>query len=154
MYERSLEFYMDAAIDEAKLALGKQETPVGAVIVLNEEIVGRGHNLCEATGDPTMHAEMIALREALERAGHWGLRDASIFVTLEPCPMCAGAIVLTAIRKLVYGAFDLKMGAVGTLYNVAEDDRLNHQLEVISGVREAECSQMLSEFFRNLRQGL
>lgn len=143
---------MGLALDEARAALVEKETPVGAIVMMGNDVIGRGHNRCEASGDPTQHAEMLALREAMAAVGNSALNEATMFVTLEPCPMCAGAIVLAMIKRLVFGAFDPKMGAAGTLYDIVEDDRLNHRVEVISGIRADESVGLLREFFRSLRK--
>ena len=143
--------YMELAIKEAKKALGIGEVPIGAIVIYNGEIVGRGYNLKEELQDPTAHAEMIAIREAAQRLGSWRLSDCQLFVTLEPCPMCIGAMLQARIKRLVYGAADEKGGATGSLYNLADDERFNHQIEVKSGVLAEESSQMLKEFFRSLR---
>lgn len=149
--EESLTGFMDMAIEEAQKAAAKGEVPVGAIIVHDDDIIGRGHNLCEETGSPLMHAEIIAMGEALATVDRWQLGAATMFVTLEPCPMCAGALVLIGLKRLVFGAFDPKMGAAGTLYDIVEDERLNHRLEVVSGIRAAQCEQMLLTFFQKLR---
>ena len=143
--------YMELAIKEAKKALGIGEVPIGAIVIYNGEIVGRGYNLKEELQDPTAHAEMIAIREAAQNLGSWRLPDCELYVTLEPCPMCIGAMIQARIKRLVYGAADEKGGATGSLYNLADDERFNHQIEVKSGVLAEESSQMLKEFFRSLR---
>jgi len=143
--------YMQAALHQADRAAAKGEVPVGAVVVAGGKIVGRGHNLRESRNDPTAHAELIALRQAARRLKSWRLSEATIYVSCEPCPMCAGAIVLARIRRLVYGCADPKAGAVRTLYRLLEDKRLNHRVEVVGGVLEPECQERLSAFFRRLR---
>ncbi len=142
---------MEAALAEAALARERDEVPVGAVVVLEGEIIGRGHNLRETSGDPTAHAEMVAIREASRHVGHWRLEDATMYVTLEPCAMCAGALVLARVRRLVFGARDPKAGACGSLMNIVQDPRLNHRLTVTEGVLESRCSEILREFFRRHR---
>jgi len=144
---------MQAALEEAHKALQSGEVPIGAVVVRNGEIIGRGYNQRETLRDPTAHAEMIAIRQAAERLGTWRLTGATLYVTLEPCPMCAGAIVHARISTLVYGADDPKAGAVSSLMNLVQDKRLNHCVaEVIAGIKEQECSELLRGFFRQLRE--
>lgn len=145
------EAFMREALAEARAAAGEGEVPVGAVIVLDGEIIGRGRNLRETTGDPTAHAEVVAIREAGGRLGHWRLEGATLYVTLEPCAMCAGAMVLARIQRLVFGARDPKAGAAGSLMDIVRDLRLNHRLDVTEGVLEAECGGILREFFRRRR---
>lgn len=144
--------YMKMALAEARKAYQRAEVPIGAVVVCNDQVVGRGFNLREQTQDPTSHAEMIALREAAANEASWRLEDCQLYVTLEPCPMCAGAILQSRIKRLVYGASDPKAGAVRSLYQLLDDDRFNHQVEVEAGVMEAESAQLLKDFFRELRQ--
>jgi len=146
------EKFMIAAIEEAGKAAAIGEVPIGAVVVRNGEIVGRGYNLRETQKDPTLHAEMIAIREASEKLGGWRLIGCTLYVTLEPCPMCAGAIVQSRIEQVVYGARDPKAGCAGTLMNLLEEPRFNHQVPVIEGVLAEECAQMLKDFFRGLRK--
>jgi len=146
------EKFMMAAIEEAGKAAAIGEVPIGAVVVRNGEIVGRGYNLRETQKDPTLHAEMIAIREASEKLGGWRLIGCTLYVTLEPCPMCAGAIVQSRIEQVVYGARDPKAGCAGTLMNLLEEPRFNHQVPVIEGVLAEECAQMLKDFFRSLRK--
>jgi len=143
--------WMREAILEARKAEALAEGPIGAVIDKDGAVVGRGHNLRESLRDPTAHAEMIAIREASRTLGAWRLTDCDLYVTLEPCPMCAGAVLQSRIRRLVYAAPDPKAGCCGTLMNLPEDGRFNHVTEVVSGVLKEECSAMLSEFFRRLR---
>jgi tRNA(adenine34) deaminase len=145
------ERWMEQAIREAEKAYEQGEVPVGAVIVYENAIIGRGHNLIETLQEPTAHAEMIAITAAAEYLKSRRLLDTAMYVTLEPCAMCAGAIVLARISQLVFGAADPKSGACGTLYNIVQDQRLNHQVEVIQGVLENKCAIILSDFFRNLR---
>jgi len=144
--------FMEEAIKEAKKAFEKDEPPVGAVIVKDGDIIARGHNLRESLQDPTAHAEMLAIRAAAARLGRWRLSDCVIYVTLEPCIMCAGAMVLARLERLVYGAHDPKAGAVGSLMNLVSDERLNHQIEVTSGVLAAESGALLREFFSSRRK--
>ena len=146
------EAMMRRALDLGLRAWRMDEVPVGAVVYRGEEVLGEGHNLRESAGDPTAHAEMIALREAARKVGGWRLQDCDLAVTLEPCPMCAGAIVNARISRLVYGAADPKMGAVRTLYRICEDRRLNHQPLVVPGVAAEECGELLRGFFRERRR--
>lgn len=146
------EKWMQSAIEEAEKAIKIGEVPIGAVVVKNGEIVGRGHNLRETAKDPTLHAEMIAIRQAAERLGGWRLIGCSLYVTLEPCPMCAGAIVQSRIERVVFGAADPKAGCAGTLMNLLEDERFNHRAEVIPGVMAEQCGSLLTHFFRELRE--
>ena len=148
---KSDEEHMAQALREAALALESDEVPVGAVIVRDGRIIGRAHNQRELLGDPTAHAEMIAITQAAEDVGNWRLEGCTMYVTLEPCAMCAGAIVLARLPRLVFGARDPKAGAVGTLYDIPRDPRLNHTVEVTSGILEQECSEILTEFFRRKR---
>jgi tRNA(adenine34) deaminase len=143
--------YMSLALDQARLAACAGEVPIGAVLVCDGAVVAHGRNVREAAADPTAHAEMIAIRDAAVALGRWRLSGCTLYVTLEPCPMCAGALVNARIDRLVYGAADPKAGAVGTLFDLSADPRLNHRFEVSSGVLEEECSQVLKEFFRGLR---
>ena len=143
--------YMQMALAEARKAYQRAEVPIGAVVVCNDQVVGRGFNLREQTQDPTSHAEMIALREAAANEDSWRLEDCQLYVTLEPCPMCAGAILQSRIKRLVYGASDPKAGAVRSLYQLLDDNRFNHQVEVEAGVLEKESAQLLKDFFRELR---
>ena len=145
------ERFMQAALAEAELAGSEGEVPVGAVVVLEGRIIGRGHNRVEAAQDPTAHAEIIAIGAASQTLKSWRLDDATLYVTLEPCHMCAGAIVLARIARLVYGARDPKAGACGSLAMVPQDLRLNHRVEVVPGVLADECGSVLSEFFRKRR---
>lgn len=143
--------FMLEALAEARLALEKGEVPIGAVVVLEGEIIGRGHNQREIWGDPTAHAELIAIRQAAQHLGKWRLTNASLYVTLEPCPMCAGAIVNSRLKTLIFGAYDPKAGAVTSLMNLVQDKRLNHFVEVYDGICQQECSDLLREFFQELR---
>ncbi|OUM98572.1 MAG: tRNA-specific adenosine deaminase [Firmicutes bacterium ZCTH02-B6] len=143
---------MRAALAEAEAAAAKGEIPIGAVIVRAGELVASGHNLRETERDPTGHAEVVAIRRAAERLGAWRLTGATLYVTIEPCAMCAGALVLARIERLVYGAADPKAGACGTLWNLVQDPRLNHRLAVTAGVMEDECRAVIQGFFRRLRR--
>lgn len=142
---------MREALREAYKAFEEREVPVGAVVVQNNEIMGRGHNRTESLKDPTAHAEIIALSAAANHLGSWRLAEATVYVTLEPCLMCAGALVLARVKRLVFGCFDEKFGACGSLYNIPQDDRLNHNFEVTPGVLEEESKALLQEFFKNRR---
>jgi tRNA(adenine34) deaminase len=142
---------MRIALEEARVAGTSGDVPVGAVVVRNGEVIARRHNEREVTGDPTAHAEVLALRDASEALGRWRLDDCTLVVTLEPCMMCAGALVNARIGKLVYGAADLKGGATASLYNVMSDPRVNHNPPVEHGVLAAECGAMLQDFFSRLR---
>jgi tRNA(adenine34) deaminase len=139
---------MGLALDEARLAIEHGDVPIGAVVLVDEAVVGRGHNRREELGDPTAHAEMLALREAAAVVGDgWRLEEATVVVTLEPCPMCAGALVAARVARVVFGAEDPKAGSLGSLYNLGADPRLNHELEVRAGVRADECAALLTDFF-------
>ncbi len=139
---------MRLALGEARLALGTDDVPIGAVVLSPEgEVIGRGHNVREAFGDPTGHAEVVAIRQAAAALGQWRLSGCTLVVTLEPCTMCAGAIVLSRVDRLVFGAFDVKAGAVGSLWDVVRDRRLNHRPEVVAGVLAEESTALLDEFF-------
>ncbi|MCP4222742.1 MAG: nucleoside deaminase [Actinomycetia bacterium] len=143
---------MAIAIDEARLAPEHGDVPVGAVVVKDGEVLARRHNERELTGDPTAHAEVLALRDAAAAVGSWRLDGCTLAVTLEPCLMCGGALVNARINRLVYGAADLTAGACLSLYNVCDDPRLNHQLEVVSGVEAHACGKLLTDFFTGLRR--
>jgi tRNA(adenine34) deaminase len=145
------ERWMESAIREAEQAARRKEVPIGAVIVHNGRIIGRGHNQIESLQDPTAHAEMIAITAAAGTLESRRLLECTLYVTLEPCAMCAGAIVLARIPTLVYGAVDPKAGACGTLYNIVQDARLNHRVEVIPGISDAKCAGLLREFFAGIR---
>jgi tRNA(adenine34) deaminase len=144
--------WMREAILEAEKAASIGEVPIGAVIVRDGVIVGRGHNLRETGKDPTAHAEILALRQASSTLGGWRLPRAVMYVTLEPCPMCAGALVQARVERLVFGARDPKAGCAGTLLNLVQFPSFNHQLQVTEGVLSDECSELLRRFFRQLRQ--
>ncbi len=143
---------MRAALDEARAALATYDVPIGAVVVdADGRVVGRGRNRREADADPTAHAEVVALREAARQRGEWRLDGCTLVVTLEPCAMCAGAAVLSRVDRLVFGPFDDKAGAVGSLWDVVRDRRLNHRPEVVSGVLARECGELLRVFFAEHR---
>jgi tRNA(adenine34) deaminase len=138
---------MMLALEQARIAFDENEVPVGAIIVRRESIIAEAHNQREALNDPTAHAEMIAITQAAEAIGSWRLIDCTLYVTLEPCPMCAGAIVQARIPTVIYGTTDLKAGACHSLFNITTDARLNHQSSVIGGVLRDECRLILREFF-------
>ena len=144
------EDWMRLAIAQAELARSLNEVPIGCVVVYQpgNRIVGKGYNRRNVDCDPIAHAEILAIREAAETLGNWRLMDCTLIVTLEPCPMCAGAIVNSRIPRLIYGCADPKAGAVRTLYQICEDSRLNHRVEVTAGVLEQECSTLLKDFFK------
>ena len=146
------EKYMREALLEAQKAFQKGEVPVGAVVEHDGVIIGRGHNLTETAKDPTGHAEMIAIRQAAETLGGWRLSGCRLYVTTEPCSMCSGAIVLSRIEKLYIGTMDPKAGACGSLTNIPQDPRLNHFVEIETGILQEECARLLKEFFRELRK--
>ena len=143
--------WMRAALDEAERALAYGDVPVGAVAVHQGKIIGRGHNRREADQDPTAHAEMIALRQAAAALGHWRLEGATLYCTLEPCAMCAGAMVLARLPRLVYAATDPKAGAAGSIIDITRHHRLNHRLQVDHGIFAEEAAQQIRAFFRQLR---
>jgi len=147
------ETWMREAIAQARLALAADEVPIGAIVVHepSNQILGRGHNRRQSDSDPTAHAEILALREAAKKIGDWRLVDCVMVVTLEPCPMCAGAMVNARVPRLIYGCSDPKAGAVRTLYRLCEDARLNHQIAVEEGVLADECAELLRAFFRAQR---
>jgi tRNA(adenine34) deaminase len=145
------EDYMKLALREAEKALDIKEVPVGCVIVRDGQVIGRAHNQRELLRDPTAHAEMIAITQASSHMESWRLEGTTLYVTVEPCPMCAGAIVLARIPEVVFGAWDPKAGAVGSLMNLLQESRLNHRVNVTAGVLEQECSSILRDFFVRLR---
>ncbi len=145
--------FMAAALDLAAVAAAMGETPVGAVVVQAGKIIGRGYNRVEIEKDPTAHAEIVALREATRVAGDWRLPEATVYVTLEPCIMCAAAMLHARVKRLVYGARDDRWGGVGSLFDFSHDPRINHELEVISGVMKEEAAELLRQFYRGLRNG-
>lgn len=144
---------MGRALDLASGAGAAGDVPVGAVVLSSSgELLGEGHNVREAEGDPTGHAEIVALRAAARYTGSWGLAGCTLVVTLEPCPMCAGALMLARIARLVLGAWDPKLGACGSVWDLVRDRRATHRVEVVGGVREAECAQLLLDFFATHRE--
>jgi tRNA(adenine34) deaminase len=154
----SHEFFMQQALREAQAAFDEDEVPIGAVIVCNDpasrerRVIAAGHNQREQLRDPTAHAEMIAITQAAQALGNWRLEHCTLYVTLEPCPMCAGAIVLARVPCVVYGATDPKAGAATTLFRLLDDQRLNHRAEVIGGVLAPPCGEILSEYFQRKRR--
>lgn len=144
-------FWMGKALREAKKAAARGEVPIGAVVVKDGVLIGRAYNLREGKRDPSAHAEMIAIRQAAKRLDQWRLNGAVLYVTLEPCLMCMGAVVLARLDRVVFGCYDPKGGAAGSLYDLSHDRRLNHRFELTSGVREGECAAILSGFFADLR---
>ncbi|MEJ8767210.1 tRNA adenosine(34) deaminase TadA [Oceanobacillus sp. HCA-5259] len=149
MYDEN---FMQAAINEALKAREVDEVPIGAVIVLKGEIIASGYNLRETSQQTLSHAELTAIEAANEKIGSWRLEDCTLYVTLEPCPMCAGAIVQSRMKRVVYGAPDPKAGCAGTLFNLLDEPRFNHQVEVTSGVLQEECASLLTDFFKALRK--
>ncbi|MGY3749784.1 tRNA adenosine(34) deaminase TadA [Vagococcus acidifermentans] len=149
--DKEKEYFMQEALKEADKALEKGEVPIGAVVVLNGEIIGRGHNLRESTQDATTHAEILAIQNANKQTASWRLEDAQLFVTLEPCPMCSGAILLSRIAEVFYGAADPKAGTAGTFMNLLQDSRFNHMAYVEKGILEEQCREKISSFFKELR---
>jgi tRNA(adenine34) deaminase len=143
--------FMRLALEEARGALEHGDVPIGAVIVKDDEVIARARNRREADADPTAHAEVLALRAAAWHLGTWRLEQTTMYVTLEPCPMCAGALVLARVPRLVYGPQDPRAGAALSLYNVVQDPRLNHQIELTTGVLEEECAELLRSFFETKR---
>ncbi|SCG81625.1 tRNA-specific adenosine deaminase [Proteiniborus sp. DW1] len=145
------EYFMKVAIDEAYKAYSIDEVPVGAIIVNNQKIIARGYNMRETLKDPTAHAEIIAIKKASQYLGGWRLIDCTMYVTIEPCAMCAGAIVNSRIGRIVIGAKDPKMGACGSVVNIAQNPSFNHRADIVWGVMERECSQIMKDFFKKLR---
>lgn len=142
---------MKEAIKEAKIAYNKGEVPIGAVIVKDKEIIGRGHNLVESGKNPTKHAEILAIEEAGKHLGYSRLYGCEMYVTCEPCTMCAGALILSRISKVVIGTMDKKSGACGSKYNLLENNKLNHQVLIETGIMEEECRSLLVDFFKEIR---
>ena len=145
--------FMRIALEEARLAAGEGEIPVGAVMVKDGKVLAREHNRREATGNPLDHAELLALRAAASRLGNWRLEGSTLYVTLEPCPMCAGALVQARVGRLVFGARDLKLGAAGSRYNLVHDETTHHRLDITDGIMEDECREILRGFFEARRGG-
>ena len=144
--------YMREALLEAEKASLIGEVPIGAVITYKGEIIARAHNLRETTQNATTHAELLAIQEACEKIGSWRLEETTLYVTLEPCPMCAGAILQSRIPRVVYGARDMKAGCVDSLYRLLNDPRFNHECEVTEGILAEECGNILTQFFKQLRE--
>lgn len=144
--------YMQEALEEAKKAAALGEVPIGAVIVYKDEIIGRAHNLRETSQNAVTHAELMAIQQACESIESWRLEETTLYVTLEPCPMCAGAILQSRVPRVVYGARDMKAGCVDSLYRLLNDPRFNHECDVTEGILAEECGQMLTNFFRALRE--
>lgn len=142
---------MQAALKQARAAQRRDEVPVGAVVVKNGRVIARGFNLRESRQDPTAHAELIAIRRAAKRLSSWRLDDCTLYVTLEPCPMCAGVILNARIKRVVFGAYDEKAGCCTTLYHLCGDERFNHRTEVLGGVMEDACGAILTDFFKEKR---
>jgi tRNA(adenine34) deaminase len=145
-------YWMGIALREAHKAADRGEVPIGAVVVRDDKVIGRGYNLREARRDPAAHAEMIAIQKAARKSESWRLTGTTLFVTLEPCIMCMGAILLARIERVVFGCHDPKGGAAGSLYDLSGDRRLNHRVALSAGVREVECAAILSDFFAALRK--
>jgi len=146
------ENFMKLAIAEAKKAAKINEVPIGAVIVYKDSVIAKGYNVRETSQKTLSHAELITIQEANQKIGSWRLEDCILYVTLEPCPMCAGAILQSRIKRVVFGAFDQKAGCAGTLMNLLDDERFNHQVEVKGGLLEEECALLLKDFFKTLRK--
>ena len=144
--------YMQEAIELARKALESEDVPIGALVVYRGRVIGRGYNQREKLQDPTAHAEMLALTAAAEYIGHWRLENCTVYVTLEPCPMCAGALVLARVERLGYGAADEKAGACGSLYPIKQDPRVNHRVETVAGVLAGAAVELLQAFFRRRRE--
>lgn len=147
------QFFMGFALAEARQARDAGEVPIGAVVIFENQIVGSGHNQPIGLHDPTAHAEILAIRQAAERIGNYRLTDASLYVTIEPCAMCAGAMVNARIKRLVYGATEIRAGAVDSVFQICNNSSLNHQVEVTSGVKAEECRQIMQAFFKERRKG-
>jgi len=145
------EYYMGLALDQARAANAVGEVPIGAVLVLDGEVIAAAHNMRETWHDATAHAEIIVIREACRKLGRWRLTGATLYATIEPCPMCAGALVMSRIDRLVYGSPDYKAGAVESIFNVVQNDALNHKADVLAGVRGEECAALMKEFFQARR---
>ncbi|MGA4722484.1 tRNA adenosine(34) deaminase TadA [Fictibacillus nanhaiensis] len=145
------EFYMELALEEAQKAADIGEVPIGAILVIEDKIIARAHNLREAERRAIAHAELLAIDQACREKEAWRLEGATLYVTLEPCAMCSGAIVLSRVSRVVYGAADPKGGCAGTLMNLLQEERFNHQCEVVAGVKGEACGQILSSFFKKLR---
>lgn len=145
-------YYMGLALEEARKAYDLGEVPIGAVLVMDNQVIASAHNMRESWHDATAHAEVIAIREACNSLRRWRLTGATLYVTIEPCPMCSGALVMSRIDRLVYGSPDYKAGAVESLFNIVQNPALNHRLEVTAGVRADECTAIMKDFFRQRRK--
>jgi len=145
-------YYMDLALEQARKAFALGEVPIGAVLVMDDQVIASAHNMRETWQDATAHAEMIVIQQACRQLKRWRLTGATLYVTIEPCPMCAGALVNSRIDRLVYGSADYKAGAVESIFNIVQNDALNHRLAVTAGVRAEACSELMREFFRLRRQ--
>ncbi len=152
MSENRDEYFMHLALEQAARAAAQDEVPIGAVLVRDGQVIGRGYNLTRRLQDATAHAEALTLRQAAESMGHWYFDSCTLYVTVEPCVMCAGMLVLGRMGRLVYGAREPKFGCCGSLYDLVRDRRFNHRVEVVEGVLAAESEKMLKAFFRELRQ--
>ena len=146
------EKFMTVALEEARLAAEEGEVPVGAVLVIHDEVIAQAHNLRESLSDPTAHAEMLVLREASQKLDRWRLTDATLYVTMEPCAMCAGAAVLARVSRIVYGCRDPKAGACGSVLDIPREPQLNHRVEVIGGVLKQPCQEIVQMFFEKRRE--
>jgi len=150
---KEYEKFMLEAIKEAKKAQAEAEVPIGAVVVRDGVVIARAHNQKNKQSNTLKHAELVAIEKAMKKLNDWHLNNCDLFVTLEPCPMCAGACINARINSVVFGAFDPKAGCCGTLYNLCEDKRFNHRPKVVGGVCEEECASLLSDFFKSIRRG-
>ncbi|WP_177505486.1 tRNA adenosine(34) deaminase TadA [Anaerosinus sp.] len=146
------EGYMKLALAEAQKAFALGEVPIGAIIVMDGEVIAVGHNMRETWNDATAHAEVVAIKAACEKLNRWRLSGATLYVTIEPCPMCAGALVMSRVDRVVYGSTDAKAGAVESIFNIVNHQALNHRLEITSGVLEDECRNLMKKFFKERRQ--
>jgi len=145
-------FFMHEAIKEAQKAYEKDEVPIGAVAVFKNQIIGRGHNQTERLKDPTAHAEIIAITAAANALNSWRLKDVTVYTTVEPCIMCAGALVLARVKKIIFGVRDEKFGGCGSVFNIVNEKRLNHRIEIIEGILKDECFSLLKSFFKKKRK--
>ena len=145
-------YFMERALNQAKVAYKRGEVPVGAVVVKDGKVISRGYNLRETTNDPTAHAELLAMKKASKKLNSWRLSGCTLYVTLEPCPMCSGVIVNSRIDRVVFGAYDQKAGCCTTLYHLCNDERFNHRAEILGGVMEDACAKILSDFFKEKRR--
>lgn len=146
------EIFMKEAIKQAKKALKYDEVPIGAVVVRDNKVIATGYNKKVTKNNTILHAEIVALQNAMKKVGDWRLNDCTLYVTLEPCPMCAGACINARVKRIVFGAFDPKAGCCGTLYNLPEDKRFNHRSEVVGGIKQDECVMLLRDFFEKRRK--